>query len=1518
MAPLFCLAFFILCLAGLLSSPSSRPASAAASLGTVNFQMRLLTGPGAVVADGNYNVEFKIFDQANSTGSSQGSCSGDAHCLWVETRTSGNVVRVVNGYMSVALGSVTAFGSTIKWDQPMWLGVRIGGTGSPSWEAIEMTSDGTATGNKITLTAVPYAFRASVLALSTSGNTGTLSFGSLTNNPVLTLPNETGTVCTNLGTGVCSGTWIQNQNSAQQTSSNFWISGAGRADTSVLSPLFDATAASGTVAFGNSNAATLNFANNNVTHTIHFADGGTSTDQNITIGSAGTNNGNLLIRVGTGSLQLQGQGGSTIGIGNNTANQTIQIGNTTSSTGITEQVGTGNYSLDGVAGSTYTLGASTTTGTFTVGGTGETGAITLGQYNGASSSTINIGNNAGATSTQVINLGASATSGSINTVTIGSTSSSSTTNIQAGSGNVNVTGNTNITGGVIITKAGTHALQLQTTTANILNIDSSVDAVNIVTNGSMEGGSQTGWSNLDNGTRSADNTHAYLGTSSLKIVTTANGGAKFNLTTGTLPSTTTFTLTVYAQASGSSFSTFEIGRSENGGTGANELSCLTAQTVVTGGWTRFSCTFTTGTTSGTPFIYARQTDATGRTFYIDAIKLEQAASATPYREAATTFNTTLNGEATFINTTDSTTAFQIQNAASTSNLFIANTLNSRIAINQATAAYTLDVNGDINTTGLYRVSGVQIASSNLSDASNLAYLNAANAFTNTNSIKVGSATAFQIQNASNNEIFTADTSGNQVVLGKASTLDGKVVFKSASNTGSISIIPANPSTSNYTLTLPAETGTLCSTGSVCTGYAAAGSGNFLVQAPTSNTAGAANANVISPTVASVTGLTVNGTSSGTGATSEIINQAGATNDVLAVNSTGGAGTQVNGIVYTRAGTGTTTNGIAIAQTGGTLTNGLVFSGTIGTDILGSGKAVNITAQGTSIWQTTTGNLTVQATAASSSLTLDSGSSGTVALGNANATTISIATNAAAHTINIGNSSSGDNDIAIGSANSGSTTTIEGGTAAGSIAIGNGTTAHNIAIGNGGTSAQVVAIGSTSGASGLTEQVGTGNYSLDGVAGSTYTLGASTTTGTFTVGGTGTTGAITLGQYNGASSSTINIGNNAGATSTQVINLGASATSGSINTVTIGSTSSSSATTLQGGTGGINLTPSGSSNTGVLVNASNNSTAAFLIQNTSSKSVFATDTTNGQIILGNSGASGVTGTIKFNFTGQTGSISLAPLTPASTAYTLNLRPENGTLCSTGSVCTGYAAAGSGNFLVQAPTSNTAGAANANVISPTVASVTGLTVNGTSSGTGATSEIINQAGATNDVLAVNSTGGAGTQVNGIVYTRAGTGTTTNGIAIAQTGGTLTNGLVFSGTIGTDILGSGKAVNITAQGTSIWQTTTGNLTVQATAASSSLTLDSGSSGTVALGNANATTISIATNAAAHTINIGNSSSGDNDIAIGSANSGSTTTIEGGTAAGSIAIGNGTTAHNIAIGNGGTSAQVVAIGSKRGLRLN
>lgn len=103
----------------------------AATASTLNFQARLMGSNGALVADGSYSIEFKLYTAA-SAGTNE----------WTETQS----VAVKNGYFSANLGIVTPFGASIDWSQEKWLTMNINADG-------EMTP-------RIKLTAVPYAFRA--------------------------------------------------------------------------------------------------------------------------------------------------------------------------------------------------------------------------------------------------------------------------------------------------------------------------------------------------------------------------------------------------------------------------------------------------------------------------------------------------------------------------------------------------------------------------------------------------------------------------------------------------------------------------------------------------------------------------------------------------------------------------------------------------------------------------------------------------------------------------------------------------------------------------------------------------------------------------------------------------------------------------------------------------------------------------------------------------------------------------------------------------------------------------------------------------------------------------------------------------------------------------------------------------------------------------------------------------------------------------------------------------------------
>lgn len=119
------------------------------------------------------------------------------------------------------------------------------------------------------------------------------------------------------------------------------------------------------------------------------------------------------------------------------------------------------------------------------------------------------------------------------------------------------------------------------------------------------------------------------------------------------------------------------------------------------------------------------------------------------------------------------------------------------------------------------------------------------------------------------------------------------------------------------------------------------------------------------------------------------------------------------------------------------------------------------------------------------------------------------------------------------------------------------------------------IGNTTGSSAMVLRVGTGNYSLDGVGASTYSVGASTTTGTVTIGGTAQSGTMTLGSS--SATNIVNVGTGSGATT---VNVATGATNAKVvhiadgavaNVVTVGSTSGAASLTLNSGSAGITAT-----------------------------------------------------------------------------------------------------------------------------------------------------------------------------------------------------------------------------------------------------------------------------------------------------------------------------------------------------------
>ncbi len=135
----------------------------------INFQARLQNAQGATVPDGNYNIEFKIYQDGNGCVSSGSApCGGTLKWTedWLNVNSQG--VTVKNGYFSVQLGSVnTTLGTAVDFNQDtLWLSLNIGNTASPA-DFASAGGDGEMTPFK-RLAANPYALNSGKLGGLTS------------------------------------------------------------------------------------------------------------------------------------------------------------------------------------------------------------------------------------------------------------------------------------------------------------------------------------------------------------------------------------------------------------------------------------------------------------------------------------------------------------------------------------------------------------------------------------------------------------------------------------------------------------------------------------------------------------------------------------------------------------------------------------------------------------------------------------------------------------------------------------------------------------------------------------------------------------------------------------------------------------------------------------------------------------------------------------------------------------------------------------------------------------------------------------------------------------------------------------------------------------------------------------------------------------------------------------------------------------------------------------------------------
>ncbi|TAH36473.1 hypothetical protein EYC59_00890, partial [Candidatus Saccharibacteria bacterium] len=342
----------------------------AATNSTINFQARLQSASGAIVADGNYNIEFKLY------GASSGGTA-----LWTEDHynSASNGLRTVNGYFSTKLGSVTAFPSTINWDQELWLTMNVGGTttGTPTLDG-EMNP-------RLKLTAVPYAISAGQLQTTNGSYTSKLGIQAPSGgNQVFQIQDQGAAGTYNILTAPAgSDGYIKLQGSTpgtQQTGS-LNISGTG-----MFGILQSATIDSGSgnaLAIGGTNATSITIGHTGVTTyvqdtlnvgtlQVQYLDTGsmaplyigTTATNAINIGRSGVktyfgdnvNAGAIettsVDRTGAGTITFGNANATTISIGTNNAGHTINIGTGTGTQAVTigSQSGSSSTVIQGGTG----------------------------------------------------------------------------------------------------------------------------------------------------------------------------------------------------------------------------------------------------------------------------------------------------------------------------------------------------------------------------------------------------------------------------------------------------------------------------------------------------------------------------------------------------------------------------------------------------------------------------------------------------------------------------------------------------------------------------------------------------------------------------------------------------------------------------------------------------------------------------------------------------------------------------------------------------------------------------------------------------------------------------------------------------------------------------------------------------------------------------------------------------------------------------------------------------------------
>ena len=671
-----------------------------------NFQGRLLNNQGAAVADGNYNIQFKIYQ--DGTGTAAGNPGGTLK--WTESwlNVAGKGVQVKNGYMSVNLGSVTAFGSSVDWNQDtLFLSINIGNTNVSCSPFTSCAGDGEMVPMK-RLSATPYALNAGMIEGKHASDFLQIAQGVQTdvstNTPSIFI-NKTST-----------GNFLQYQTSGTDAyavtnsgdvqfgaNANHTISvatsPAGVAGKNLTISAGSASAAGGasaggTLALQGGNAAGTG--NNNGGNVTLAGGAGVGTGYNgvvnisATAFSAGTNatcavdctisqsiidsNGTALVSASTTGVNI------TLPAPRNApAGRIIYITTTSGSTDF-------NLTANNGADLLNVTMRQNTTATMVWNGTawtpgGASNAITLqATYNNGtnpaavpeikldnSHGTIDIQDADSTIGSDILNVRGS-NAGGLGTVLFG----------VSNTGRVTIQGTTDQSSAFrVLNSSNEYQLNVNSANGYVIN-NSTISVDNDIANPGFEAGGtisggEEGWSGSTQATFFNDSTNARTGNYSMKVLP---NGSSMDFYAGSYREVRvgeSYYLSGYVKQSGA-----------NGSAGIqitwygkdkNTLSYSTSyNSSVTGSYTLYSISATAPANA----VYARvsatvRNDSNAGTYYFDDFNFIRNMKAAPY---------------TFRNTTDSTTAFRIQSAGSAQTLFTASTTDNVLKVGDNTGTDT--------------------------------------------------------------------------------------------------------------------------------------------------------------------------------------------------------------------------------------------------------------------------------------------------------------------------------------------------------------------------------------------------------------------------------------------------------------------------------------------------------------------------------------------------------------------------------------------------------------------------------------------------------------------------------------------------------------------------------------------------------------------------------------------------------------------------------------------------------------